>query len=226
MFADDDSRPKWRLELKIRAAMQDPRRARCQARAAISRLRPVWALAAGVAALGVGLSWLRLAVPPEPVFRGAEQRMGLEVELAGGRLNAHWATSAGASGYELQIYAADGTCVQSVEVATPTAKVELRGAELTGAAARPAFVEVVALDEFGQTLMRSQRVYLTDAPIDSRTVRWSPRRYWPRRWRARSPVRAQEAKALRAIRPMSCGNFSAAVNTRMPSNAPAANWPR
>jgi hypothetical protein len=94
------------------------------------------------------------------VFRGAEQRMGLEVEVADGNLNAHWTSSAGAERYELQIFAADGRLLHSVEIATPTARVDLRGTEMTGAAT----LEVAALDEFGQTLMRSQRVPVTDAP--------------------------------------------------------------
>ena len=52
--------------------------------------------------------------------------MGLEVEVAGGTLNARWAPSAGAHGYELQIFAADGRLMHSVEAATPTATVDLR----------------------------------------------------------------------------------------------------
>jgi len=166
MMADDELAVEVERAIEIRAAVQDSTAASDHvAQRPRARMRPGWAIAAGVAVLAVGISWLGLR-PTEPVFRGAEQSLGVQFEVANGVLNAYWPDAPGAKGYELQLYAADGRLVHSVEITTPTANVNLRGPELAGAAAPPAFVEVAALDEFGQTLMRSQRMVLgTDVPV-------------------------------------------------------------
>jgi anti-sigma factor RsiW len=157
MFADDELAAEVERALEIRAAMQDqPAAPRVTARRATAGLPPAWAMAAGIATLGIGLVWFRYQ-SPTPVFRGVEQTLNLEVEVAGGKLNARWAPAAGAHGYELQTFAADGQLMDSVSAKDTTVAIELR------AAAVPAYVEVVALDDFGQAMLRSQRVRI-DAP--------------------------------------------------------------
>ena len=162
MFADDELAAEVERALEIRAAMQEPVASpRVSARRLASGMRPAWALAAGLAAISIGLVWFR-SQPPTPVFRGVEQTMGLEVELAGGKLNARWAPASGAHGYELQTFAADGQLMESVPSKETTVAIELR------AAAPPAYVEVVALDDFGQTMLRSQRVRLDPPDVPGR----------------------------------------------------------
>ena len=95
-----------------------------------------------------------------PVFRGVEQRMGLEVQLNGRELNAKWAPVSGATGYELRVFERSGQLLRSVEVDGATAALDLDTE--TGTAA-PAFVDVVALDRFGQELIRSQRIPLSES---------------------------------------------------------------
>ena len=164
MFADDALAAEVERALEIRAAMQVPAAASDMvSRRGSARLRPAWALAAGVAALALGLTWVRWQTPPEPVFRGAEQVMGLEAEFIDNKLEAHWAPVAAADKYELRILADDGRLMLTLESETPTAEITLPATGIAGDPTPPAFVEVVALDEFGQTLMRSQRVPLTDA---------------------------------------------------------------
>ena len=164
MMADDELAAEVERAIEIRAASESPVAASDPvARRPRPHLRPAWALAAGVAALALGLTWLRWQPPPAPVFRGAEQPMGLEVEFADHQLKAHWAPVAVADKYELRILAADGHVLLILESRSPTAEIKLPPTGIAGDPAPPAFVEVVALDDFGQTLMRSQRVPLTDA---------------------------------------------------------------
>ena len=113
---------------------------------------------ATAAVLAVGIGWLQRPAAP-PVFRGVELRMGLEVEIGGGALRARWQPVADASGYELQLLGSDGRVLRSLETDGTAATVEL-GAANGGSA--PAFVEVSALDEVGQTLRRSERVPLPE----------------------------------------------------------------
>jgi anti-sigma factor RsiW len=154
MFDDDELAAEVERALEIRAAMDPVTKPQAIARRGNAGSRPAWALAAGIAALGIGLVWFRYQSASTPVFRGVEQTMGLEVEVAGGKLSAHWAAAPGAHGYELKTFAADGQVIDSVPVTGTTVAVELR------AAVPPAYVEVVALDDFGQTMLRSQRVRL------------------------------------------------------------------
>jgi hypothetical protein len=166
MFADDELAAEVERGLEIRAAMQDqqskPHAAAAARRGSRSGLRPAWALAAGIAAMGIGLAWFSYQSASPPVFRGVEQTMGLEVELTGSKLNARWAPAPGAHGYELQTFAADGQLMESVPAKDTTVAIELR------AAAPPAYVEVVALDDFGQTMLRSQRVRLASQNVPER----------------------------------------------------------
>jgi hypothetical protein len=118
-----------------------------------------FAAAAGAAVIAVGIVWLQRPSEP-PVFRGVEQRMGLEVEADGGTLRARWQSVADAAGYELQVLARDGRVLRSVEADDTTAALDLGAA--ADAASAPAFVEVSALDGFGQALQRSERIALPD----------------------------------------------------------------
>jgi anti-sigma factor RsiW len=157
MFADDALGAEVQRALEIRAATPQAggkRRAGGPSR----RVFVALAAAAGAAAVAVGISWL--PEPPAAVFRGVEQRIGLEVEVEGGELRARWRPVAGAAGYELQLLASDGRTLQSLEADGTTAALEL-GAPVDSSSA-PAFVEVSALDELGQTLQRSDRLALPD----------------------------------------------------------------
>ena len=109
--------------------------------------------------LAVGISWMGLR-PPEPVFRGSEQSLGVEFEVAHGVLNAFWPDTPGAKGYELQLYAADGSLVHSWKSPLP-GQCEFAQPGAGRTRGTPAFVEVAALNESGQTLMRSQRMVLS-----------------------------------------------------------------
>ena len=157
MFAEDGLADEVQRALEIRAATS-----LAAVRTRSSPARRAWvafAAAAGAAVLAVGIVWLQRPAEP-PVFRGVEQRMGLEVEAGGPTLRARWQAVSDAAGYELQVLASDGRVLRSVDVDGTAAVLDL------GAAAdersRPAFVEVNALDELGQTLRRSERVALPD----------------------------------------------------------------
>ena len=158
MFEDDELAAEVERALEIRAATLP---------ASIKRRtsgpsRRVWfalAAAASVAVLAVGIVSLQ-PLPAPTVFRGVEQRMGLEVEVEGGALRARWQPIAGAAGYELQLFAQDGRSLRSLETDDAAATLDLGAPADLGAA--PAFIEVSALDELGQTLQRSDRLALPD----------------------------------------------------------------
>ena len=153
MFADDGLAAEVQRALEIRASTS-----LAAAKARRGPPRRAWmafAAAAGVAALGVGVAWLQPADPP--VFRGAEQRMGLEVQAVGTTLRARWQPVAGTAGYELQVLARDGRVLRSMET-DDTAAVLALGDPGPDETSEPAFVEVSALDGVGQTLRRSERV--------------------------------------------------------------------
>jgi anti-sigma factor RsiW len=158
MFADDALAAEVQRALEVRSATAQ---AAAQRAAASPPRRVLYALAiaASAAALAVGVIWLQQ--PPSPdVFRGVEQRMGLEVEADGGAVRARWQAVAGAAGYELQLFGSDGRLLRSVEADGTAATLDLGAA--ADAASAPAFVEISALDELGQTLQRSERVALPD----------------------------------------------------------------
>jgi hypothetical protein len=155
MMAEDALANEVHRALEIRAATS-PAAVKTHSRPA-SRTWLALAAAAGVAVLGVGIVWLQRPADA-PVFRGAEQRMQLEVESAGTALRARWQAVGGAAGYELQVLASDGRVLRSVEAEGTTVELDLGGA--AAKTSEPAFVEVSALDGLGQTLQRSERVAL------------------------------------------------------------------
>ena len=115
------------------------------------------AAAAVIAVVAAGIAWLPKP-PPEPVYRGSEPRMGLEVEMYTDALRARWVPVAGAAGYEIRVFAADGRELHDVETNDTATTIELETPVETADA--PAFVEVTALDELGQDLQRSERLAL------------------------------------------------------------------
>jgi len=159
LMADDDLAVELQRALEIRAALKDAGAKSTARRGARNpRLTFTFAAAAAVALVAVALTWVR-SPPTAPVFRGVEQRMGLTIEAEGRELRAQWATVPGAAGYELRVLARDGVLLDSVEVTATEAAVDLGERRESGSAA---FAEVVALDELGQTLRRSDRVAVTD----------------------------------------------------------------
>lgn len=162
MFEDDELAAEVERALEVRAATP----AQTQAQAPVGatprlsspsrRVLYAFAAAASVAVLAVGIVFLQRPSEP-PVFRGVEQRMGLQVEVDGGALRARWQPVAGAASYELQVLTADGRVLRSVEADGTAAALALGAAADVAAAA---FVEVDALDAVGQTLQRSDRVAL------------------------------------------------------------------
>lgn len=152
LFADEDLAAEVERALEIRAAAAP---AVAAARRAAKPPRRAWfalAAAAGAAVLAVGVVWLQRP-PPEPVFRGVEQRMGLTVEAGAGTVRARWPAVAGAVGYEVQVFDRDGGLLQTLETREPAATIELPDAG-------PASIEVTALDDLGQVLQRSERLTL------------------------------------------------------------------
>ena len=117
----------------------------------------VLAAAAVIAVVAAGIAWLPRP-PPEALFRGSEQRMGLAVEMYTDALRARWVPVTGAAGYEIRVFAADGRELRDVETNDTAATIELETPVETADA--PAFVEVTALDELGKDLERSERLAL------------------------------------------------------------------
>jgi len=158
MFTDDELAAEVQRALEIRAATL-PAGVKRRTTGPPRRMLIALAAAAGAAAVAVGITWLSQP-PASAVFRGVEQRMGLEVEVEGGALRARWQPIADAAGYELQVLARDGRVLRSLEADGMTATLDLGPSPDSTSA--PAFVEVSALDELGQTLQRSDRVALPD----------------------------------------------------------------
>ncbi len=158
LFTDDELAAEAQSALEIRAATLH---AGVKRRAGRPPARVLFALAAAASAavLAVGVTWLQRP-PTAPVFRGVEQRMGLEVEVEEGALRARWQPIAGAAGYELQVLASDGRVLRSLEADGTAAALDL--STPADSASAPAFIEVSALDELGQTLQRSDRLALPD----------------------------------------------------------------
>jgi hypothetical protein len=160
LLADDDLAHEVQRALEIRAALGNTAATQAPVRARRNpRLMYALAAAAGIAFIALAIPWLQR--PSEaPVFRGVEQRMGLEIEVDGDELQARWAPVAGAIGYELRILARDGRVLESIEVEAAEAAVDVGGERAPGL--EPAFAEVVALDDLGQTVRRSDRIAITD----------------------------------------------------------------
>lgn len=160
MFEDDELAAEVERALEIRAATpaqtQAPVGATPRPSSPSRRVLYAFAAAASVAVLAVGIVFLQRPSEP-PVFRGVEQRMGLQVEIDGSALRARWQPVADAASYELQVLTADGRVLRSVEADGTAAALALGAAADVAAAA---FVEVDALDAVGQTLQRSDRVAL------------------------------------------------------------------
>ena len=162
LFADESLAQEAQLALEIRAALGSEKAIRPSKGTGVGqryRLASL-ALAATIAALAVGVYWLPAPREAAPVFRGVEQRMGLDVELRGRALSAKWDPVSGATGYELRVFERSGKLLRSVEVENATAALDLG---LDAEAAAPAFVDVVALDDFGQELIRSGRIALSES---------------------------------------------------------------
>ena len=158
MFEDDALAAEVETALEIRAAAAAQAATRRPSGPA-GRVGYALAVAAGAAVLAVGIVWLQQP-PAPPVFRGVEQRMGLEIDVNGDALLARWQPIAAAARYELQVLASDGRVLRSLEADGTAATVDL-GASAEGPSAA-AFVEVSALDDVGQTLQRSERLALPD----------------------------------------------------------------
>jgi hypothetical protein len=160
LMADDALAVEVQRALEIRAALRDVAAKPATPRVAYNpRLRLALAAAAAVALVAIALP-LWLQPPPDaPVFRGVEQQMGLTIEAGGGELRARWASVPGATGYELRVLARDGALLDSVEVGATEAVLNLGEEPEAGSAA---FAEVVALDDLGQALRRSDRVAVTE----------------------------------------------------------------
>lgn len=158
MFTDDELAAEVQSALEIRAATLHAGVTRRTGRPP-RRVLFALAAAAGAAFLAVGLTWLQRP-PAAPVFRGVEQSMGLEVEVEGSALRARWQPIADAAGYELQVFARDGRVLRSLEADGTAAALDLGASG--DSASEPAFIEVSALDELGQTLQRSARLSLPD----------------------------------------------------------------
>jgi anti-sigma factor RsiW len=157
MFTDDELGAEVQSALEIRAATLNAGVKRRTGRPPPRRMLLALAVAAGTGALAVGITWLQQS-PAPAVFRGVEQRMGLEIELEGGSLRARWQPIADAAGYELQMLARDGRVLRSLEADDTTAAFDLLAS--ADSASAPAFIEVSALDGLGQTLQRSERLAL------------------------------------------------------------------
>jgi hypothetical protein len=156
LMADDDLAAEVQQALEIRAALTT---ARSAPGGKPARRGPLLALAAAAAVsmIALGVHWLH---SPEPVFRSVPASAGFDVgvEIAGGELRARWDPVAGAAGYELRVLAGDGRVLERIEVDAAWATLDLGG---TDRASSPAFLEVVALDELGQVLRRSNRIALS-----------------------------------------------------------------
>ena len=155
MFEVDALAAEAQRALEVRAATPNAGAAR-RASSPPRRVLYALAIAASAAVLAVGIVWLQGPPAPE-VFRGVERRMGLEVEVDGGAIRARWQPIAAAAGYELRVFGPDGRVLRSLEADGTAAALELGAPDSTAA---PAFIEVSALDELGQTLQRSERVAL------------------------------------------------------------------
>lgn len=161
VFADDRLAAELQRALEIRAATAGTAAPGRRA-GKVNRVLVPLAVAAGAAALAIGLYRLQLPAEPEPVFRGAEEGIALRIEVAGGRLEAAWTAVPGAAGYELRIFGTDGRLIRSLRSDAPSAATDLPSGAGRDAPPQPAFADVVALDDFGQTLVRSRRIDIPD----------------------------------------------------------------
>lgn len=159
LFADDKLERELKRAMEIRAALGDAADVQAQpGRGSVQRVLLPLALAAGAAILAFGLIQLQTPTEVTPVFRGVEQRTGLEVEIADKQLNAQWRPVSDAALYELRLLAADGELLTFVEVSGSQATAEIDLNDASNNASEAAYIELIALDQFGQTIVRSERL--------------------------------------------------------------------
>jgi hypothetical protein len=164
-LADDTLGEELERALEIRAAMKRSD-SKPQAR---SGLRGTWlplAVAAGAAMLAAGFYWLQTPQQSTPLFRGAQQALTLEVDVSGNQISARWPAVPGASGYELRLFERDGRLIRSMEVDGTASVIDLGNAGSIDPGRKPASVDVTALDAFGQTLLRSQRIAVSNGAAE------------------------------------------------------------
>jgi anti-sigma factor RsiW len=164
LFSDDRLAAELERVLEIRAAMKSSASKAQVRNRRVGGLVPL-ALAAGVAMLGAGFYWLQTPPQSTPLFRGTQQSLALEVEVSGNQVRAQWDAVPGAAGYELRLFERDGRLIRSMEFDTTAGVIDLGS---TGSAGTPkaASVDVTALDAFGQSLIRSQRIVVADGAAD------------------------------------------------------------
>ncbi len=156
------------LRASLAASTEDAARATPLA-IALGRSRRRWVVLAPAAGLAAVLAGLALFGPwsadapigpggtPGEVFRGAGQTLSLDVVVDGGSLRASWAPLAMAAAYEVRLYDAEGRLLRASDVDGRTTEVDIEVLDLGGVPGVAA-LDVVALDGFGQVLLRSERV--------------------------------------------------------------------
>jgi anti-sigma factor RsiW len=161
LFSDDRLAAELERALEIRAAMNSGATKPQARRRRSGGLLPL-ALAAGVAMVVAGFYWLQTPPQSTPLFRGAQQSLALEVEVTGNQVRARWDAVPGAAGYELRLFERDGRLIRSMELDTTAGVIDLS----TAGTPTPASVDVTALDAFGQSLIRSQRLAVSDGAAE------------------------------------------------------------
>lgn len=161
LFSDDRLAAELERALEIRAAMKSDAIKPQARRRRSAGLLPL-ALAAGVVMLVAGFYWLQVPPQSTPLFRGARQFLSLEVEVSGTQINARWDAVPGAAGYELRSFGRDGRLIGSKEFDGTAGVIDLR----SDGTPKPASVDVTALDAFGQSLIRSQRIAVSDGTAE------------------------------------------------------------
>jgi hypothetical protein len=164
-LADDTLGEELERALEIRAAMK---RSDSKPRARSGRwgtLLPL-AVAAGAAMLVAGFYWLQTPQQSTPLFRGAQQALTLEVDVSGNQISARWPAVPGAAGYELRLFERDGRLIRSMEVDGTASVIDLSNAGSIDPGRKPSSVDVTALDAFGQTLLRSQRIAVSSGAAE------------------------------------------------------------
>ena len=160
LFSDDRLAAELERALEIRAAMKSSASTPQVRNRRLGGFLPL-ALAAGVAMLVAGFYWLQTPTQSTPVFRGAQQSLALEVEVSGNQVRARWSAVPGAAGYELRLFERNGRVMRSMELDTTAGVIDLSRTDTP-----PASIDVTALDSFGQSLIRSQRIAVSDGAAE------------------------------------------------------------